>query len=54
MDEKIIKTLRLMAWERAHGELRSVLQTYWNDSEYETVKKKITEFIDDLNGQELG
>lgn len=28
-DERVLRTLRAQAWERAKGELRAVLQTYW-------------------------
>lgn len=30
MEEKILRTLRAQAWERAKGELQAVLQTYWD------------------------
>lgn len=45
-DERILKTLRYQAWERAKGELRSILQTYWNETEkFNKVDKAIEEFI---------
>ena len=53
MSKEII-TLRLMAWERAKGELRSFLQTYWpdyssdgktNDNGFDKVKVEIDCFI---------
>ena len=30
-DERILRTLRAQAWERAKGELQAVLQTYWDE-----------------------
>lgn len=37
MDEQtVIRTLRAMAWQRAKGELASIMQTYW--AEYEKFK----------------
>jgi len=39
-------TLRQMAWERAKGELRSMLQTFWGETkDYEWVKLLIDKFI---------
>ena len=33
MDEqRIMRTMRTMAWERAKGELQSMLQTFWDGS----------------------
>lgn len=41
----VIKTMRYMAWERAKGELASVLQTYWNEEEnYHKMRDAIKEF----------
>jgi len=47
MDEKILRTLRLMAWERAKGEIQSILQTYWDheDKRWEEFDNKVKEFI---------
>lgn len=30
-ESRTLKTLRLMAWERAKGELNAYLQTFWPD-----------------------
>jgi hypothetical protein len=44
-----IEILRYMAWERAKGELRSMLQTYVNDQEkFDILKKTIERFIKDV------
>jgi hypothetical protein len=41
--------LRMMAWERAKGELRSMLQSYVNDMEkFRCLQKTIEEFIKDV------
>jgi hypothetical protein len=29
MDERTLKTLRAMAWQRAKGELQAYLETFW-------------------------
>lgn len=40
-----------MAWERAKGELNSMLQTYVNDQEkFDILKKTIESFIIDVEG----
>jgi adenosylmethionine-8-amino-7-oxononanoate aminotransferase len=41
--------MRLMAWERAKGELISMLQTYVAEQEqYDKLNKAINEFIKDV------
>jgi len=51
MDEKILKTMRYMAWERAKGELNSMLETYWHDDDkYNEMKEAINDFVDDVEG----
>ena len=46
-----IEILRYMAWERAKGELNSMLQTYVNDREkFDILKKTIESFIEDVEG----
>lgn len=43
--------IRLMAWERAKGELKSMLQTYVTEQEkYDKLKQSILEFIEDIEG----
>ena len=50
MDDKILKTMRYMAWNRAKGELKSMLDTYWTDSseKFNIMEKAIDEFIEDV------
>lgn len=56
MDEKILRTMRHMAWSRAKGELESMLDTYWSGSaeKFNTMKKAIDDFIKDVedNGKQ--
>lgn len=56
MDDKILKTMRYMAWNRAKGELQSMLDTYWSGSheKFNAMKKAIDEFIVDVedNGKQ--
>ena len=52
MEENILKTMRYMAWNRAKGELQSMLETYWygKDEQYREMKKAIDDFIEDVEG----
>jgi hypothetical protein len=50
-----LRTMRMMAWERVKGELRSMLVTYWDNYEqytlmYSAIEKFIKEVED--NGWE--
>jgi len=47
-ESKEILTLRLMAWQRAKGELGAMMQTYWEDSSYDETKKIVDKFLEDL------
>jgi hypothetical protein len=50
-EKRMLRTMRYMAWERAKGELRSMLETYWHDDDkYDIMKEAIDEFIDDVQG----
>lgn len=51
-------SMRLMAWERAKGELRGILTTYWPsyysdgkevDEGFDSVNEKIQQFIEELD-----
>ena len=52
-EDKIIRTMRLQAWERAKGELNAVLQTYWNDQKYIAIVGEINEFIEKVETEGL-
>lgn len=43
-NDRVIRTLRLMEWEKAKGSLYSILQTYW-DNDYDDYRDKLEEFI---------
>jgi hypothetical protein len=54
MDEnKILRTLRMQAWERAKGELKAILCTYWYDSNYCEMEKAINSFIEIVEDNSL-
>ena len=45
-DSMVIRNLRHMAWERAKGELRSMLHTFWDsDKEFSALHDEIGKFI---------
>ena len=53
-EERIIRNMRHMAWERAKGELKSVLHTFWDDDpKYEDINKEILDFIARVEGEGL-
>jgi hypothetical protein len=57
MDEMYLQALRRMAWQRAKGELLSILETYYGEtSEFDLVSDKIKSFIKDIeyNTNSLG
>jgi hypothetical protein len=44
-----IRTMRNMAWERAKGELRSILHTYWrNEESFEKYKEHMERFVSQI------
>lgn len=48
-DDRVLKTLRYMAWKRAEGELEGLLQTYWGEGEdFDAVDELIEKFKKDL------
>ncbi|MDB4461362.1 hypothetical protein N9043_00265 [bacterium] len=51
MSERLLQTLRHMAWERAKGELLSMLDTYYDDKlTYDEVQDLINTFIEQFEG----
>lgn len=44
--EKTIRILRQQAWERAKGELRSILVTYYQDDSFDPMNEAVTNFIE--------
>lgn len=48
-ESKEIQVLRLMAWERAKGELESLMYTYWGSEEkYMAMRKAVDDFVKDV------
>lgn len=49
MDERILRTLRGQAWERAKGEMNAMLTTFWdghgNDGKFREAAAAIKEFV---------
>jgi hypothetical protein len=52
-EKDISNVLRPMAWERAKGELSSMLHTYWHDERYEPFLKLVREFVDAVEANGL-
>lgn len=58
-DVRVLRTLRVQAWERAKGEMNSMLQTFWgedtsNDSEqFNVLSKRIENFIKEIEDEGL-
>lgn len=54
-DDRVLRTLRMQAWQRAKGELQAVIATYWDEEEtYNEMKKAVDHFIEHVeeNGLE--
>jgi hypothetical protein len=52
MDDTLLLTLRMMAWQRAKGELNSILETYHGFLEnFELAEAKIETFIKDFEDE---
>ena len=52
MEDRVIRNLRNMAWERAKGELKSMLHTFWDKNDNflildQEIKKFIKKIEDD-------
>lgn len=49
--DNVLRTLRTQAWERAKGELNSVLLTFYgknNSQQFEQLDKAIREFVENV------
>lgn len=44
-ESREIRILRTMAWERAKGELRSMLHTYYTNDNYDKFSLEVKNFI---------
>lgn len=52
-DSKELRTMRMMAWERAKGELRSMLVTYWDGGGYKDMEEAIDKFVKEVEDNAL-
>jgi hypothetical protein len=54
-DEVMLHAIRLMAWERAKGELGAILQTYFGgDTRFDSVSDEFTKFIARIEDNGIG
>lgn len=54
MPRQILDSMRQMAWSRAKGELRSILDTFWYESQaYEDARKLIEDFIEMMDNDSV-
>ena len=60
-DKRVLDAMRTMAWERAKGELLSMLQTFWPEynhhgdkipNNYDVLRDTIKDFIDTVEDNE--
>ena len=49
-DDKFLRTLRTMAWQRAKGEINAMLNTYWKEDDKHTQLRAL--FIDFVSNVE--
>lgn len=53
-DDRVIRTMRHMAWERAKGELKAMMCAYWEDGEqFSELNKLAKEFIKKVEDEGL-
>jgi len=46
-ESRELQTIRQMAWQRAKGEIESMLCTYWaTPSDYQNMKKEFDKFVE--------
>lgn len=58
MDDRLLRTLRSQSWERAKGELNSMLHTYYDgglepDSQFVLMESAIKNFISEVEDNDL-
>jgi hypothetical protein len=54
MGEKMIRTLRTQAWERAKGELNAMMHTYWSEEEQASdMQDALDEFVQKVEDNAL-
>ena len=45
---QVLVSMRMSAWERAKGELRAMLHTFWADPGYDSFDKIVTDFVKNM------
>ena len=52
MTDQTVHVLRAMAWERAKGELQSILQTFYDEQEkFDGAERCIEMFVAEMEGE---
>jgi hypothetical protein len=53
-EDRVIRNMRNMAWERAKGELNAMLHTFWDGNDnFEKLKNAIDEFTKEVEDNGL-
>ena len=53
-DERVLRTMRMMAWARAKGEIDSILSTFWGEEEqFDRLTQAITVFVKEVEDNAL-
>ena len=53
-EDRVIRTLRMQAWQRAKGELEAVLNTYWDgNNNYLKMSNEVKTFIESIEDRGL-
>ena len=53
-DDRVIRNMRHMAWERAKGEMKSMLHTFWDEgAKYKDLDDVVKDFIDKVESDGL-
>lgn len=52
--DRILESMRHMAWERAKGELNGILYTYYGYDNFEDIDERIKDFIEYIEDNHIG
>jgi len=53
-EDRVIRNMRHMAWERAKGEMKSMLHTFWDEEEkFEDFDARVKDFINTVESDGL-
>lgn len=57
MTEQVLRSMRGQSWQRAKGELRAMLQTFWHGTargdQFDALDEAIKEFIEKVENEGL-